>query len=190
MTAFEAYTKYLAYRMHFTNEKYDILKYNGKVKADSKSFETRNDRYMFHKLSKVKDLDNFLISNLLEDSKLWVGSLFDDKCKKVYLEYLKRRQALTYTFKNDLQKLDSNFDFNFKPVEGQYPPLLKLYRHGEVSIETLIILDDILGYIKLWDQKIMDPILWPSVRLKMQKYKPFVSYDRKKILEIIRSQYI
>ena len=190
MTPFEAYSKYLAYKMHFTQEGYDIIKYNGKVKVNSQSFDTRTDKYMFHKLSKVKDLDNFLISNMLEDPKVWVGTLFEDKCKQVYTQHLKRIQALTYTFKNDLKKLNDDFDSNFKPVEGRWPPLLKLYRQGEVSIETLIILDDILGYTKLWDRAIGDPILWPAVRMKIVKYKPFVTFDRKKMLEIVKSQYI
>lgn len=190
MTAFQAYTKYLAYKMHFNQEGYDIIKYNGKVKADSTSFDTRSDKYMFHKLSKVKDLDNFLISNMLEDPKVWVGSLFEDKCKHVYTQHLKRTQALTYTFKNDLKKLNEDFDSNFKPVGGNHPPLFKLYRQGEVSLETLIILDDLLGYTKLWNQRIQDPILWPSARMKMVKYKPFVIFDRKNMLEIVKSQYI
>lgn len=190
MTPFEAYVKYLAYKMHFTRENYDIIKYNGKVKADAGSFDTRNDKFMFHKLSKIKDLDNFLISNLVEDPKMWVGNLFEDKSKNAYLQYMKRQQSLSYTFKNDLQKLDDNFDLNFKPNEGQHPKLLKLYRQSEISLETLIILDEILGYNQLWDRRIQDPIIWPTVRLKMQKLKPFVIFDRKKMIEIVKSRYI
>ena len=51
MTGFEVYKMYLALKQHFTKEKYDFYKYNGKVRANEKSFEERRDRYFFLKVS-------------------------------------------------------------------------------------------------------------------------------------------
>lgn len=51
MTGFEVYKMYLALKQHFTKEKYDFYKYNGKVRANEKSFEESSDRYFFKKLA-------------------------------------------------------------------------------------------------------------------------------------------
>ena len=44
---FEVYKIYLALKQHFCNPNYDIVKYNGKVKASNKSFEARRDKTFF-----------------------------------------------------------------------------------------------------------------------------------------------
>ena len=50
MDAFQAYTLYLALKQHFTPGRgYDFFKYNGKTNASKNAFETRKDKYFFHK---------------------------------------------------------------------------------------------------------------------------------------------
>ena len=44
---YDAYTLYLGIKLHFYSNDYDFVKYNGKVKADIKSFLKRNDTYPF-----------------------------------------------------------------------------------------------------------------------------------------------
>ena len=51
MTGFEVYKMYLSLKQHFTKPDYDYYKYNGKVRANEKSFEQRQDRYFFKKLA-------------------------------------------------------------------------------------------------------------------------------------------
>ena len=101
MTPFESYKLYTAIKNHFTTESYDFFKYNGKVRASESSFETRKDKYMFYKLSKHKDPLNFLVANLSENQKLWVGDLFSNDNQTRYNDFIKRRESLTYLFQND-----------------------------------------------------------------------------------------
>lgn len=189
MNSFETYVAYLALKAHFTQKNYDYIKYNGKIKANSKSFESRKDKYMFHRLSKMGDIETRIMSNLIEDPKLWIGDIISDKGQKRYTEYLKRNQSLTRNFTLDLKKMDSNFDSNLIVRDGQWPKVVRLYKTKEICIETLIILDDIFDLFPYWNKKIDDNIIWPIMYFKMTKYKLFLEIDAKKYKKIIKEQF-
>jgi len=69
---------------------------------------------------------------------------------------------------------------------GQHPYLLKQYLRREISIETVIILNDIFGFFGHWNKKIEDGVLWPSIHKKLLKYKPFFHYDAFKCRKIVK----
>lgn len=190
VTPFEAYRTYLALKQHFTKSSYDFFKYNGKVNVQQSSFEVRKDKYQFYKLSKHKDPINYLVSNFVYNDIKWVGDLFSEPSKDTYVNWQKYQQSITYNFTNELNKLLTKFNDNFIVTNGQHPYLLKLYKTGEVSLETLIILDDILGFSKHWNKQIEDTILWPSIYQKMVKYRPFISYDKFKCRKVLKSSKI
>lgn len=188
MTPFEAYKKFLALKNHFTGS-YDYFKYQGKVSASSDSFERRKDKYHFYKLSKHKDPERYLISNFVNRDLQWIGELFNDESESTYIQYIKKIESLTYNFTNDLENLLTSFDENVIVKEGQHPYLLKLYLRKQVSIETLVILNDVFNFFPYWNKKIADTIIWPSVYKKCQKYKPFLQYDIFKCKKILREKF-
>ena len=190
MSPFEAYQLFQALKMHFTKPAYDFFKYNGKVNANATAFDTRKDKYQYHKLSKHKDPVKYLVSNLISSKVSWVGDLFTNEAEENYTTWLKRQQSLTYIFTQDLEKLCTNFNDNFKVDNGQHPLLLKLYRQGEVSIETVIILNDIVGFFPHWNKHIQDNVLWPDLYTKLVKYKPFFNYDAFKCREILKNKFV
>lgn len=180
MDAFNAYKTYIAIKNHFNSKYYDFFKYNGRTRASRTTFDKRSDKYFFHKLSKHKDCTNFLVANFLV-TDCWVGDLVNEQiAEKTYLNWKKRIESLSYIFKSDLDKLDDNFNSNFVVVDGQHPKLLKLYLRKEISPETLLILDDLLGFLKLWNRKIEDKIVWPTEYQKLKKYRPFFTVDIQK----------
>lgn len=185
MTPFEAYKLFIALKNHFTSN-YDFFKYNGSVKADAASFDNRKDKHYFYKLSKHKDPKGFVVANLLVDNGKWIGDLFTDKADRLYTEWLKRQQSISYNFQNECSKLLTNFNDNFIVKNGQHPHLLKMYRHGEVSLETMVILDDILGYSLHWTKNIDDTIIWPRINTLMSKYRMFCNYDKFKLRKQLR----
>ena len=189
MTPFESYRTFLAVKSHFTTDSYDYVKYNGKVNVSSTSFETRKDKYQFYKLSKHKNPLQYLVANFVDGDLKWIGDLFDDKSEKVYADWLKRQQALSYIFEQDLNKLLTSFDDNVIVKNGQHPYLLKQYLRREISIETIIILNDILGFFGHWNKKIEDGVLWPSIYKKLSKYKPFFHYDMFKCRKILKDKF-
>ncbi len=68
---------------------------------------------------------------------------------------------------------------------SRHPQILKEYLRENVSLETMVILDRILGFKTKWDKNLTDPV-WQSVSMKMKKYSPFLNIDvfrYKKILK-------
>ena len=54
-----------------------------------------------------------------------------------------------------------------------------------ISLETMVILNNILGYKNKWDKVLTDPV-WTTVSLRIRKYTPFLNIDvfrYKKILK-------
>ena len=77
MTSYEAYTLYLAIKLHFTTPNYDYFKHNAKVNSSLNAFLKRNDRFFFHKLATKygNNLIDYYVSNFANKPKVWVGDL-------------------------------------------------------------------------------------------------------------------
>jgi hypothetical protein len=179
-TPYQLYRMYLALKLHFTSQSYDIFKYNGKVSASEESFDTRKDKYKFMKLSKHKDPAGVLVANFVQNSKFWVGSIDDPESEKTYLAWLKTQESMTYNFSQEMKKLfdGKSLDAVLYVPEGQHPLLLSKHLRGEVSLESLTILQGIINFIPYWNESIVDPVLWADVRTLITKYSPFLEWNR------------
>jgi hypothetical protein len=71
-------------------------------------------------------------------------------------------------------------------MEGHHPKLLRTVMSGEISIETVVILNNLLNFFTMWDRKIDDDLLWPIYKLKFIKYAPFIQYDKNKSKSMLR----
>jgi len=90
---------------------------------------------------------------------------------------MRRKQSLTYLFKEQLNELLSENDLEavFNCSKG-HPLLLKKYLGGEISLETLTILEKVFSFVKNFDKKLTDPV-WETVSLKIKKYIPFLNIN-------------
>jgi len=182
MMPFDAYKQYLALKNHFTKEKYDYHKYCGKSRATVQSFYKRKDRFWFEKLARNKDdkeVVDFFVSNFItctDPSKLWIGELIREGEGR-YTDWKKRNQSMSYVFKEEMESIldNENLDSIFELKNG-HPIILKKYLGGDISIETLVICDRILGFRKDLDSHLQDPV-WETVSMRMKKYSPFLNID-------------
>tara|TARA_B100001250_G_scaffold261475_1_gene225248 strand:+ start:697 stop:1293 length:597 start_codon:yes stop_codon:yes gene_type:complete len=190
VTPFETYQTYLSMKSHFTNRKYDFFKYGGKSRATMSSFNKRKDKYWFEKTSRKysdEEVLNFLLANFVNTDtpqNLWIGEIINSG-ERTYAEWMKRKQSMTYIFKEQSEKLLSKTDLEklFNCSKG-HPLVLKKYLGGEISLETLTILEKVFSFVKNFDKKLDDPV-WESVSLKIKKYIPFINinvFQYKKIL--------
>lgn len=186
--AYEMYIYYLALKRHFTSS-YDYHKYNGKINASITSFETRKDKFFFYKLSKRSDAKDFILANMVNDPKIWIGDIVGEEGEKVFTEWTKKQQSLSYVFKTELGKLDEDFDSNLMTKDGQHPKLLRLHTSGNISQETLIIIDDLTNVFSYWSKKVLDKIIFPDILNRCNKYKPFLNYDKTKMKNILVAQF-
>lgn len=186
MSAFECYKEYLALKNHFSKPDYDYFKYNGKLRANADSFNTRKDKLFFQKLAKHPDVHNFLVANLSENEKHWIRDLaYSEDAEKTYKNWLKRQQSLSYVFKQELGKLDSDFNRNFVVKSNEHPLLLKLFLAREISLETLCLLLEFTGAKKHWDSKMQYDLVYDSIKIKIEKYSPFIRCDKEKLRKIV-----
>ena len=81
--------------------------------------------------------------------------------------------------------MDIEFDKLFI-TEQTHPLIIKLLMREEVLIETVIILDAILGFMERESKKITETIIWPDISRKIKKYSPFVKFDYVKCLSIVK----
>ena len=134
---------------------------------------------------------DFFVSNFItctDPSKLWIGEMIREGEGR-YTEWKKRTQSLTYLFREETGSIftDNNFDAMFSLEGTSHPQILKEYLRNNISIETFVILDRILGFREDWDKKLQDPV-WETVSLRMKKYSPFLNINvprYKKVLQEI-----
>ena len=103
-----------------------------------------------------------------------------------YVDWKKKVQSLSYIFKEESESLfiDNKVDDVFDCSKG-HPIVLKKFLGGNISIESMVIYDRILGYGKDFGQKLDDPV-WKTVSRRVRKYSPFLNIDvfrYKKILK-------
>ena len=191
VTPFETYQTYLSMKSHFTNRKYDFFKYGGKSRATMASFNKRKDKYWFEKTSRKysdQEVIDFLLSNFVNATNpqnLWIGEIINSG-ERTYAEWKMRQQSLTYMFKEQSENLLSENDLSkvFSCSKG-HPLLLKKYLGGEISLETLSILEKIFSFQKNFDKKLNDPV-WETVSMKLKKYLPFLNINVFQFKKVLR----
>lgn len=192
MSPYEVYTTYLALKKHFSDKKYDYHKYRGKTRTSKNAFNARRDRYFFEKMSRKLSEEEvklfFLASFISTDnpSSVWVGEIIRSG-EKNFQRLIKTHQSLSYIFSNEINDLFGTHKLSeiFNCSQG-HPPILKGYLRGDVSIETMVILDQVFGYSKDLDRKLGDPV-WEVVSMKIRKYKPFLNIEIDKYKKILRN---
>jgi len=188
-----AYAMFNAIKLHFTTDSYDYFRYHGKSGITADKFSVRKDKFTFYKLSRkyrLEDLKNFYVANLLEKDVNWIGDINNLDGEETYKKWQKRNQSLTYRFEQDIIHLLNDVQSPNQMLmieDGQYPSLLKEVMYSTIAVETLVILNDIMNFFPMWDKKIADTIVWPSMRLKFVKYSPFINYDKSKYVEILKN---
>jgi len=196
VTPFETYRTYLSMKSHFTNPKYDFIKYGGKSRATITSFNKRKDKYWFEKTSRKysdQEVVEFLLSNFVNATNpqnLWIGEIINSG-ERTYAEWKMRQQSLTYMFTEQSSTLLSENDLEkvFNCSKG-HPIILKKYLGGEISLETLSILEKVFSFKGKFDKKLKDPV-WETVSMKLKKYLPFLNinvFQFKKILRDILNE--
>jgi len=197
MTGYECYEIYLAMKLHFSSEKYDAVTFQGKVKANMKSFNKRNDTYIFEKMAKRYKKDElimFFIANFVEDNK-YIKDLLNEDANERYREKQKIIQSMSYVFSNDVDYILSYirthellFDDLFFGERNDYPILLKMALQKDIHLETFVILDKVLDFLPDFDKRIRENYVYPEFRNKAVKYGKFLHADPEKYMGILKQK--
>ena len=185
---------YLSLKLHFTTDTFDYFKYGNAAKASQQSFDSRRDKFFFVKLSrtfKEDELREFFVANMIVEDKVYPATLVREGAKN-YKEYLKRKQSMSYNFKEDVMTLHevSHFFDKLFIIDGMHPPLLKAHLGGRISIETLAIFNKIFNYVDRFNKDIKEEIVWKPLSQRVVKYEPFIDIDKGKYKNIIKEQFV
>lgn len=189
LNGYETYKLYLALKMHFTKENYNYFDYNGKVSATKESFLNRKDRFQFEKLArKCDDVKTHMIVGFLSD-RTWIGEMLDDEAFDATNRYVKSIQSMSYNFKNELEKIEDIKEL-FTMSSTGYPKFMVEYNFGNLSFQTIIILDAFIQFIPKFDAKLGDDYLWSKFSFKARKFAPFLlqDLDKKKFKQILKER--
>ena len=195
---FNAYKVYLALKNHFTSD-YDYFKYHGKMKVKEESFLKRRDKFFFEKIERryKKELVPFFVSNLIKEYNSWSGSLVTDQAEQTFNEWKTKTPSLRYVFKEDMGRVRTLMDHNelqfdelFECGDGQHPPIFKLLISEEITIESFVILDQVLSFCKRINKRILDDYVWSVYYKRVMKYSRFIEVDNKDYKMILKDIFV
>ena len=189
MQPFEVYRLYMALKLHFTTESYDITKTKGAVKASETSFLKRRDVFLFRKLAQKftkTEVINFFVANFITGDKH--GGLFNFESQEIYDNWKNRKDKLSYMFSSDINRIFLEAEkYNQDPLksyDNQHPIIIRMYLGNKISLETLIILDKLFDFKYTLNTELSNDFVWNDLRLLITKYRPFVRFDRIKFYDI------
>lgn len=194
MEPYDVYRYYLALRLHFTTDQYDVIKQQGRVRASKQAFFKRKDLLAIRRVAEQysdKEIVNFLVANFVSGDR-W-GGVFDTEAKERFTSWKKRIESLTYTFEKEISKIalvceknQIEFQRCLQPTKNQHPYIIKMYLRGDVSVETLVILEKLNPYIDSLDLALKDDLVWPDLSRIIKKYTPFLPVEKEKYERIFR----
>lgn len=188
--AFELYQYFLAVKRHLTSDSYDIVKYHGKVNASKTSLNKRKDKFAFFRMTTLDHPKEQILANLLKNPKIWAGDISSKTGGDIWKAWDKNNQSITYIFRQELSKLDDDITNELNILEEhEYPKIIKRFLAEEISINTLIILDDLLGVFNVWAKSFIDDPVLESINTQCNKQKVFLHYERNKMKDALKLKY-
>lgn len=192
MDGFRAYKYYIALKLHFTTDKFDVFA-NPNVKGSRDAFFARNDKYLFDKMARKFNTDQELIQYLVanfaygNDAAVYNGFEAQDN----FVVWQRRKQSITQILKSDMDKIVLHVEKARLPsstmflAEDNFPEVLKLYMGGQVTIEGVSILDDYFNFLDSWMSKLN--LIFKEECRRIIKVKRFVTYDKQKVSKLVET---
>jgi hypothetical protein len=193
----DAWSTVTAMSLHFNSERdYDAFKFSFKgPRCKRETFEQNKNRFQFEKLARKypyrNDIILYSLANLLSGEK-WIGNFTD----VAYDRWKAKMQNVEYTYKEEMKTLIEQspyktFDEMILPKDlTDVPYIYKMVQGGNVSIETITILNIISSYTSDLQSKLTDPLgISSELTFKVRKYTPFLRpmIDINKYAEITRT---
>ena len=196
MDGFKAYKYYIAVKLHYTKDSFDVFKNRGNLKGTREAFNARNDRLMFDKLARKypvdKDLIQYYVANFAYGNDAAIYS--SEEAETNLLEWNRRKQSITKIFADDCNKILMDACKNkikssavLNLTNKGYCSILKLFLGNQITLETIRIIDDMLPVVHGWKQNESMLLLWENEVRRIEKSKGFITYDRDKITKVFNN---
>ena len=183
MDPFDVYKIYLALKLHFTTESYDVTKNKYAAKGRRETFLKRKDLAVLRKLArdfKRQEIIDILVANFVTGDR-W-GGMFDVEAMETYKRWKARLERISYTFEQDLLTIQTRMELDKvedATVDDQHPLILKMLLGRQITLETVVILNKGLDFINDYN----DDLILEDTCLLVRKYGPFVTNNTKTLLD-------
>jgi hypothetical protein len=182
VNGYDLYGLYQAVKLHFNSDTYNFFQYDGKTRISVDAFQKRRDKFLFHRLARKyrdEEMVPFLVSNFVHSDDNWTKSLLEEEAEQTYRNWKRITDSMSKIYEEDLRKIATKETFNdlFRVEDGQFPKLLVAFLQKDVTIETMVILNNIFNFIQIWDKKISDDIIYPKISRKVRKYGAFLNVN-------------
>jgi len=181
MDPFDVYKIYLALKLHFTTESYDITKHKFAAKGKRETFLKRKDLIVLRKLARDFDrqtIIDILVANFVTGDR-W-GGMFDTEAMKTYEKWKARQQRMGYTFEADLNTIQTRMEIEKiedATVDTQHPLILKMLLGRQITLETVVIMNKGLNFCNDYN----DDLILKDTCLLVNKYTPFIGKNTKNL---------
>lgn len=193
MNGHRAFQHYLALKKHFSTDKYDIFE-KPRVDIPEEVFNKRNDRKLWDHLTAVHPSTPFLMDFMVANFAYGLpGFVYEiEAATENHKTWQKRRQSRIYTFETDAHiiadmltehKISQSSFINFN---GPSPPLLlNMFLGKRIGLETMVILNDGLGYIDQWKGQ-MSFFFENEIR-RIDKSQRFIRFNKEMVKDGIEA---
>jgi hypothetical protein len=189
---FSAYRYYMAIKLHFTSDTYNLFEHNGHVKCSLDTFNKRNDKYLFEKLMKnfstERECVEYLAANFMRGNSEAVYDV--EQGMENYTRYLKNKQSLYRIVENDLGKLSllaevEKYENPWQEIHygsGEtHPVLFQMLQGGNIEHETCVILNHFENFVPSWKKTLG---FFSETAKRIEKSDRFIKFDIQRFNEL------
>lgn len=174
MSPYQAYKFYLAIKLHFTVDSYDVFETRGAVRVCSASaFETNKMRGRFAFIAREhpepKSIVQFFVACFA-----YSANVFDhQESKEAHAKWMKHKEMMTSMILDDLDTVD---DITSALV-GTPCKLMKMISGGHINIETAVAINRKMNFVEGWKHNFTHPSLY----IRIKKLDRFISFNEEKV---------
>jgi hypothetical protein len=183
MDGLKAYKYYMAVKLHFTKDDFNVFVNRGKIKCSRDAFNRRSDSYLFEKLAKRfddREYIQFLAANFAYGNQEIAYKI--EESEENYIEWNRRKQSITKIFSDDLSEiLKNNFTKNLEKA------IIDLYLGNKICLETVRIIDDLHPILDKVKQNSQFMLMFDSEIRRLEKSKGFIKYKLERVSPIFNN---
>lgn len=184
MKEHQFYQLYLAIRLHFSSDDYDIVKNKGRVNFSPEKLE-KNVKMMnvlrkFTKKYKVSEFAQYCAANTLAGDK-WCG-IYSEEGETIYRKWLKRQNSVSYFLLQDVAAIIDSLpegapfsDAWETPAKG-HPLILRMFLGEAIGFDTFAILNTYYKFELKLTERLQDDPVWQQTRKQVIKGTPFLQH--------------
>ena len=195
MNGFKAYRYYLALKLHFTTDTFNVFQNKGHVRGSFEAFNARNDKHLFDKLARKfstdKELIQWMVAQFVYGNPNFIYNTAEGDAH--YIEWVKVKESITKTFTDDLNVLQLEAEKNgytlsdlFNCTLNEIPVIIKLYLGKRINPQSLSILASMHKPIQeLGNNTNIELLVGDELRI-VYKLHGFLKYNKEKLQKLYK----